>query len=279
MVGLSLAEICSAFPTSGGLYVWTTRLCSARWAPIASWTVGYTNWLGLVSEWDGPEWGLSVLCLFLFETGRLFLMGGCTPESHIFFIFEFGLISLALWENLGFSPLHAANERRGLTMHILADTLRRSWGVQRKKMRRGVWCAPLWRMSARFESLCRYCCGLSLIWMCINLVSVCGVLFCPLDSHNNQERNQIGPTSTDLQRLFFSFAPLSRVLSFILFLLSRNQLGSTQNSVVSIPTGTGTRDAWSHDPKRYGRRKRFLQTEKHLSWPSPLLSFQWTEPQ
>lgn len=48
MVGLSLAEICSAFPTSGGLYVWTTRLCSAAWAPIASWTVGYTNWLGLV---------------------------------------------------------------------------------------------------------------------------------------------------------------------------------------------------------------------------------------
>ncbi|KAG0023194.1 hypothetical protein BGZ81_008206 [Podila clonocystis] len=48
MIGLSLAEICSAFPTTGGLYFWTTRLASAGWVPLASWVVGYTNWLGLV---------------------------------------------------------------------------------------------------------------------------------------------------------------------------------------------------------------------------------------
>lgn len=48
MIGLSLAEICSAFPTTGGLYFWTTRLASADWVPLASWVVGYTNWLGLV---------------------------------------------------------------------------------------------------------------------------------------------------------------------------------------------------------------------------------------
>ncbi|KAG0269934.1 hypothetical protein DFQ27_001483 [Actinomortierella ambigua] len=47
MVGLSLAEICSAFPTTGGLYFWTTKLASADWVPVASWMTGYFNWLGL----------------------------------------------------------------------------------------------------------------------------------------------------------------------------------------------------------------------------------------
>ena len=35
-IGLSKAEICSAFPTSGRLYYWSTRLSGRRWAPVAS---------------------------------------------------------------------------------------------------------------------------------------------------------------------------------------------------------------------------------------------------
>ncbi|KAG0245024.1 hypothetical protein BGX31_008117 [Mortierella sp. GBA43] len=57
-VGLSLAEICSAYPTTGGLYFWTIKILEGReingvkvgspdWVPLASWVVGYTNWLGL----------------------------------------------------------------------------------------------------------------------------------------------------------------------------------------------------------------------------------------
>ncbi|KAL2904765.1 Amino-acid permease BAT1-like protein, partial [Bienertia sinuspersici] len=41
MVGLSMAEICSAFPTSGGLYFWSAKLCDNRWAPFASWLTGW----------------------------------------------------------------------------------------------------------------------------------------------------------------------------------------------------------------------------------------------
>ncbi|KAG0330419.1 hypothetical protein BG000_011717 [Podila horticola] len=52
MIGLSLAEICSAFPTTGGLYFWTTRLASADWVPLASWVVGYTNWLVAIASTD-----------------------------------------------------------------------------------------------------------------------------------------------------------------------------------------------------------------------------------
>ncbi|KAG0047694.1 hypothetical protein BGZ83_007302 [Gryganskiella cystojenkinii] len=57
-IGLSLAEICSAYPTTGGLYFWTIKILEGRvvngvqlgspkWVPLASWVVGYTNWLGL----------------------------------------------------------------------------------------------------------------------------------------------------------------------------------------------------------------------------------------
>jgi amino acid transporter len=35
----TMAEICSTFPTSGGLYYWSARLSGHRWAPFASWMV------------------------------------------------------------------------------------------------------------------------------------------------------------------------------------------------------------------------------------------------
>ncbi|VAH57420.1 unnamed protein product [Triticum turgidum subsp. durum] len=42
VVGLAMAEICSAYPTSGGLYFWSARLCTERrWGPFASWLTGW----------------------------------------------------------------------------------------------------------------------------------------------------------------------------------------------------------------------------------------------
>ncbi|CAL4911753.1 unnamed protein product [Urochloa decumbens] len=49
-VGLSMAEICSAFPTSGGLYYWSARLSGDRWAPFAAWITG---WFNIVGQWAG----------------------------------------------------------------------------------------------------------------------------------------------------------------------------------------------------------------------------------
>jgi amino acid transporter len=40
-VGASMAEICSAFPTSGGLYYWSSQLAGPRWGPFASWITGW----------------------------------------------------------------------------------------------------------------------------------------------------------------------------------------------------------------------------------------------
>lgn len=47
-IAASLAEICSVYPTSGGVYYWSAMLSSKKWAPINSWTTG---WLTLVGNW------------------------------------------------------------------------------------------------------------------------------------------------------------------------------------------------------------------------------------
>ncbi|KAJ7295733.1 hypothetical protein O6H91_16G071200 [Diphasiastrum complanatum] len=45
---LSMAEICSAYPTSGGLYFWSYRLAGRKWGPFASWITG---WFNIVGQW------------------------------------------------------------------------------------------------------------------------------------------------------------------------------------------------------------------------------------
>ncbi|THU64385.1 hypothetical protein C4D60_Mb01t25920 [Musa balbisiana] len=50
MVGLAMSEICSAYPTSGGLYFWSAKLCGNRWGPFASWITGWFNIVGQTEE-------------------------------------------------------------------------------------------------------------------------------------------------------------------------------------------------------------------------------------
>ena len=47
-IAASLAEICSVYPTAGGVYYWAALLSNPKWAPIASWITG---WLTLVGNW------------------------------------------------------------------------------------------------------------------------------------------------------------------------------------------------------------------------------------
>ncbi|KAH7031683.1 gaba permease [Microdochium trichocladiopsis] len=47
-IAASLAEICSVYPTAGGVYYWSALLSTPGWAPIASWVTG---WLTLVGNW------------------------------------------------------------------------------------------------------------------------------------------------------------------------------------------------------------------------------------
>ncbi|KAI0044576.1 APC amino acid permease [Auriscalpium vulgare] len=53
MVGLAMAEVCSAHPTSGGPYFWAAMLSSPRNAAFASWITGWFNLLGQVAVTTG----------------------------------------------------------------------------------------------------------------------------------------------------------------------------------------------------------------------------------
>ncbi|MCE3216871.1 Mitochondrial branched-chain amino acid (BCAA) aminotransferase [Datura stramonium] len=48
LIGLSMAEICSSYPTSGGLYYWSAKLAGPSWGPFASWITG---WFNIVGQW------------------------------------------------------------------------------------------------------------------------------------------------------------------------------------------------------------------------------------
>ena len=55
-VGLSMAEVCSSFPTAGGLYYWSAKLAPRN--PAAwSWFTGWFNFLGQVAITAGIDFG------------------------------------------------------------------------------------------------------------------------------------------------------------------------------------------------------------------------------
>jgi amino acid permease (GABA permease) len=56
MVGLSMAEVCSSFPTAGGLYYWSAKLARRNGA-AASWFTGWFNFLGQVAITAGIDFG------------------------------------------------------------------------------------------------------------------------------------------------------------------------------------------------------------------------------
>jgi len=60
IVGLAMAELASAAPTSGGLYFWTFSLSSPRWRNLLCWIVGYSNTIGSVASVASIDWGCAV---------------------------------------------------------------------------------------------------------------------------------------------------------------------------------------------------------------------------
>jgi amino acid permease (GABA permease) len=56
-VGLAMAEICSAYPTSAGLYFWAHRLAPPRSAAAWAWFTGWFNVLGQVAVTAGIDFG------------------------------------------------------------------------------------------------------------------------------------------------------------------------------------------------------------------------------
>jgi amino acid permease (GABA permease) len=56
LVGLAMAEVCSSFPTAGGLYYWSAKLARRNGAAW-SWFTGWFNFLGQVAVTAGIDFG------------------------------------------------------------------------------------------------------------------------------------------------------------------------------------------------------------------------------
>jgi amino acid permease (GABA permease) len=86
-VGLSMAEVCSGFPTAGGLYYWSAKLARKN-GPAWSWFTGWFNFLGQVAVTAGIDFG----CAF-FINALLNLQFG-TPTYHWVTILIFAAVLL-----------------------------------------------------------------------------------------------------------------------------------------------------------------------------------------
>ena len=58
LVAMSMGEVCSHFPTAGGLYYWSAKLAK-RNAPFWSWTTGWFNLIGQVAVTASVDFALA----------------------------------------------------------------------------------------------------------------------------------------------------------------------------------------------------------------------------
>ena len=77
MVGLSMAEVCSSFPTAGGLYYWSAKLARSNGAAW-SWFTGWFNFLGQVAITAGIDFGCAFFINYL-----LFLVWGVSTAHWV----------------------------------------------------------------------------------------------------------------------------------------------------------------------------------------------------
>src|SRR5436853_3364199 len=82
-VALAMAEICSSYPTAGGLYYWSAKV-APKHGPAWSWFTGWFNFLGQVGVTAGIDFGFAAFfCAFLqiafnVDVTKLILLGSYT---------------------------------------------------------------------------------------------------------------------------------------------------------------------------------------------------------
>lgn len=95
LVALSMAEICSSYPTSGGLYYWSAKLAGPNWAPFASWITGWFNIVGQWAVTTSVDFSLAQLIqvIILLSTGGK-NGGGYEGSKYVTIAFHGGILVL-----------------------------------------------------------------------------------------------------------------------------------------------------------------------------------------
>ncbi|KAF4355088.1 hypothetical protein G4B88_004300 [Cannabis sativa] len=100
LVGLSMAEICSSYPTSGGLYYWSAKLAGPKWAPFASWLTGWFNIVGQWAVTASVDYSLAqmIQVIILLSTGGK-NGGGYEASKYLVIAFHGGILLLHAFIN------------------------------------------------------------------------------------------------------------------------------------------------------------------------------------
>jgi amino acid transporter len=97
LVGMAMGEICSAYPTAGGLYYWSAKLARnnpAKW----SWVTGYFNLVGQIGVIASVDYALAVFIAYFI---RMFDDGFELKAWTIYFIFIAVLVLHGLLNTFG----------------------------------------------------------------------------------------------------------------------------------------------------------------------------------
>ncbi|TQL61224.1 amino acid permease [Oryzihumus leptocrescens] len=93
LVALAMGEVCSVFPTAGGLYFWAGRLARHR-KPMWAWYVGWFNFLGEVAVTAAIDYGAAITWMaFLDLTWGVGVTAGRTFIAFAVILLLHGLLN------------------------------------------------------------------------------------------------------------------------------------------------------------------------------------------
>ena len=97
LVGMSMGEICSAYPTAGGLYYWSAKLArrnNAKWA----WFTGWFNLMGQIGVIASVDYALAIFIGYFI---RMFNDSFNLTTTNIYMIFLLVLVAHGLINTFG----------------------------------------------------------------------------------------------------------------------------------------------------------------------------------
>ncbi|KAH5414342.1 hypothetical protein HBI47_152630 [Parastagonospora nodorum] len=115
-VAMSMAELCSSMPTSGGLYYAAAVLAPGKWGPFAAWITGWSNWCAQVTAAPSVNYGISAMILAAASINN----PAYTPQSYqVFLLTVFIMIIHAILSSMPTKWLAQFNSA-GSTFNFLA---------------------------------------------------------------------------------------------------------------------------------------------------------------
>jgi amino acid transporter len=112
VIGLCMSELVSAFPTSGGIYWWASKLGGAK----AGFYTGWLNLIGLLAIVASVAYGCAT---FLDLTLGMFVPGWESGDLDRIFLFFLGILTIAAVINIFSSHLLAVLNNISVWWHVL----------------------------------------------------------------------------------------------------------------------------------------------------------------